>query len=70
LKALAPKAEDFTNKRAYRNRPLSEADKATSWFWMTFMTPTFTLALRHENPLFKNFKWHGFFGVRPPGRLA
>jgi IS5 family transposase len=29
LKALAPKAKDFTNKRAYRNCPLSEADKAT-----------------------------------------
>jgi IS5 family transposase len=28
LKKLAPKAKDFTNKRAYRNRPLSEADKA------------------------------------------
>jgi IS5 family transposase len=27
LKELAPKARDFTNKRAYRNRPLSEADK-------------------------------------------
>jgi IS5 family transposase len=30
LKALAPKAKDFTNKRAYRNRPLSEADKASN----------------------------------------
>jgi IS5 family transposase len=30
LKALAPRAKDFTNKRAYRNRPLSEADKATN----------------------------------------
>ena len=27
LKALAPKAKDFTNKRAYRNKPLSERDK-------------------------------------------
>lgn len=30
LKALAPKAKDFTNKRAYKNRPLTEADKATN----------------------------------------
>lgn len=30
LKALAPKAKDFTNKRAYRNAPLSDADKATN----------------------------------------
>lgn len=30
LKALAPKAKDFTNKRAYRNRPLTEADKDTN----------------------------------------
>ena len=27
LKAKAPKAKDFTNKRAYRNMPLSERDK-------------------------------------------
>lgn len=30
LKACAPKARDFTNKRAYRNSPLSEADKKTN----------------------------------------
>jgi transposase, IS5 family len=30
LRALAPKARDFTNRRAYRNRPLSDADKATN----------------------------------------
>jgi IS5 family transposase len=30
LRAMAPKARDFTNKRAYRNRPLSDADKATN----------------------------------------
>jgi IS5 family transposase len=30
LKALAPRAKDFTNKRAYRNRPLSDADKAAN----------------------------------------
>jgi transposase, IS5 family len=27
LKAKAPKAKDFTNKRAYRNKPLTERDK-------------------------------------------
>jgi transposase, IS5 family len=27
LKAAAPKAKDFTNKRAYRNKPLRERDK-------------------------------------------
>jgi IS5 family transposase len=27
LKATAPKAKDFTNKRAYRNKPLTERDK-------------------------------------------
>ena len=30
LKAIAPHAEDFTNKRAYRNAPLSDADKETN----------------------------------------
>ena len=30
LKALAPKAKDFTNKRAYRNAPRSDADKETN----------------------------------------
>jgi len=30
LKAIAPKAKDFTNKRAYKNRPLTDADKATN----------------------------------------
>jgi IS5 family transposase len=30
LKKIAPKAKDFTNKRAYRNRPLSDADKLTN----------------------------------------
>ncbi len=27
IKAVAPNAKDFTNKRAYRNKPLSERDK-------------------------------------------
>jgi transposase, IS5 family len=27
LQAKAPKAKDFTNKRAYRNKPLTERDK-------------------------------------------
>jgi IS5 family transposase len=30
LKELAPRAKDFTNKRAYKNRPLSDADKNTN----------------------------------------
>jgi IS5 family transposase len=30
LKELAPNAKDFTNKRAYRNTPLSEANKETN----------------------------------------
>jgi transposase, IS5 family len=30
LKAIAPKARDFTNKRAHKNRPLTEADKQTN----------------------------------------
>lgn len=30
LQDVAPKAKDFTNKRAYKNRPLTEADKATN----------------------------------------
>ena len=30
LKEIAPKAADFTNKRARRNRPLSDADKETN----------------------------------------
>jgi IS5 family transposase len=30
LRAIAPKAKDFTNRRAYRNRPLTEADKHTN----------------------------------------
>ena len=30
LKEIAPKAKDFTNKRASRNRPLTDADKETN----------------------------------------
>jgi len=30
LKDIAPNAKDFTNKRAYKNRPLSDADKQTN----------------------------------------
>ncbi|MCX7150655.1 MAG: IS5 family transposase [Rhodocyclales bacterium] len=30
LKEIAPKAKDFTNKRAYRNCPLTDADKETN----------------------------------------
>lgn len=30
LKELAPRAKDFTNKRAYKNRPLTDADKNTN----------------------------------------
>ncbi len=30
LREPAPKAQDFTNKRAYKNQPLGEADKATN----------------------------------------
>jgi transposase, IS5 family len=30
LKQIAPKARDFTNKRAHKNRPLTEADKQTN----------------------------------------
>lgn len=30
LREIAPKAKDFTNRRAYRNAPLTEADKETN----------------------------------------
>lgn len=30
LKQIAPNARDFTNRRAYRNRPLSDADRETN----------------------------------------
>ncbi len=30
LREIAPKANDFSNKRAYRNRPLSDADRETN----------------------------------------
>lgn len=30
LKRIAPNAKDFTNKRAYKNRPLSDADRETN----------------------------------------
>jgi IS5 family transposase len=30
LKTMAPKAKDFTNRRAYKNRPLTDADKETN----------------------------------------
>ncbi len=30
LKSIAPQAKDFTNKRAYRNTPLTKADKETN----------------------------------------
>lgn len=31
FRAMAPKAKDFTIQRAYRNRPLGEADKHSNW---------------------------------------
>ena len=30
LKVIAPEAKDFTNKRAYKNRPLTDADRETN----------------------------------------
>jgi IS5 family transposase len=30
LREIAPKAKDFTNRRAYKNRPLNDADKETN----------------------------------------
>jgi IS5 family transposase len=30
LREIAPKAKDFTNRRAYKNRPLTDADKETN----------------------------------------
>jgi hypothetical protein len=31
LRAIAPKVKDFTTRRAYRNTPLSDADRKTNW---------------------------------------
>ncbi len=62
LKQVAPNAKDFTNKRAYRNKPLSEADKETN-------RRKSTIRAKVEHP-FLTLKCHwGFAKVRYRGLM-
>jgi IS5 family transposase len=60
LKTIAPKAKDFTNKRAYRNAPLTEADKATN-------RRKFSVRSKVEHPFLILKRLWGFAKVRYHG---
>ena len=60
LKVIAPKAKDFTNKRAYKNRPLTEADKATN-------RRKSSVRSRVEHPFLTLKRFWGFAKVRYRG---
>lgn len=60
LEELAPNAKDFTNKRAYRNAPLSDADKETNR-----RKSSIRAKVEHPFPILKRL-W-GFAKVRHRG---
>jgi IS5 family transposase len=60
LKAIAPKAKDFTNKRAYRNCPLTDADKETN-------RRKSSVRSKIEHPFFTAKRLWGFVKVRYRG---
>jgi IS5 family transposase len=60
LKKVAPNAKDFTNKRAYRNRPLTEADKKTN-------TRKSSVRAKVEHPFLMLKRIWGFAKVRYRG---
>ena len=61
LKAIAPKAKDFTNWRAYRNSPLSEADRETN-------RRKSAVRSKVEHPLLTLKRLWGFTKTRNPQR--
>lgn len=60
LRAIAPKARDFTNRRAYRNRPLTEADRLTN-------TRKSSVRAKVEHPFLRIKRLWGFAKVRYRG---
>ena len=60
LKGIAPKAKDFTNKRAYRNCPLTEADKETN-------RRKSSVRSKIEHPFFTAKRLWGFVKIRYRG---
>ena len=60
LRAVAPKARDFTNRRAYRNRPLTEADRLTN-------TRKSSVRAKVEHPFLRIKRLWGFAKVRYRG---
>jgi IS5 family transposase len=62
LKQAAPKARDFTNKRAFRNTPLSETDKATN-------KRKSQIRAKVEHPFLPLKRIHGFAKTRYRGLL-
>ena len=60
LHAIAPKARDFTNRRAYRNRPLTDADRLTN-------TRKSSVRAKVEHPFLRIKRLWGFAKVRYRG---
>ena len=60
LRTAAPKARDFTNRRAYRNRPLTEADRLTN-------TRKSSVRAKVEHPFLRIKRLWGFAKVRYRG---
>ena len=60
LRAVAPKARDFTNRRAYRNRPLTEADRLTN-------TRKSSVRAKVEHPFLRIKRLWGFAKARYRG---
>ncbi len=60
LKVIAPEAKDFTNKRAYKNRPLTDADKETN-------RRKFRVRAKVEHPFLTLKRFWGFAKVRYRG---
>jgi len=60
LRAVAPKAPDFTNRRAYRNRPLTESDRLTN-------TRKSSVRAKVEHPFLRVKRLWGFAKVRYRG---
>ena len=60
LKQIAPQAKDFTNKRAHKNRPLSNADKQTN-------RRKSSVRSKVEHPFLTLKRWWGFAKTRYRG---
>lgn len=62
LRAIAPKAKDFTNRRAHRNRPLTERDKETN-------RRKSSVRSKVEHPFLTLKRWWGFTKTRYRGLM-